>query len=321
MLTNSFTLLPANGFIWNKNEFIQFLIANQGQQIFIDTRGEGVCLKSSGVYQLLENFGFQNVTIFTNNLLEYHSHFKIKIVSPYRCLQVTDDGYQQYHVWNKNKLFGCFYNRPLWNRIGLAAELQARYHDISLINFRADPHDANQQQLFEIQQLFEQAPQSLEQFCRVKHKWPVQVEPVDSCVKTTKFKPTNEHTDQLAEFYIEFLIDIVAETWTLGRCFWPTEKIVRPMLLKKPMIVMGSQNSLDYLHQMGFRTFNDFWDENYDGFADGNRYIKILELIDQLSKLSNSELDDMYQKMQPILDHNYHLLITQTYATNINYIS
>jgi len=317
MSQNNFKLLPANGFVWNNNEFIQFLLANQGQKIIVSTRDEGVCLKSAGVYQLLEIFGFRDVTIETNNPLEQHPYFKIQIINPQKFFKITNKSYQQYHTWNKNKIFGCLYNRPLWHRIGLAAEMQARHRDTSLINFRSDPNNADQQQLFEIRQLFEQAPQSLEKFCQAKDSWPVQVETTDSY---TVGKTTNAHTDQLAGFYPEFLIDLVAETWTQGRCFFPTEKTVRPMLLKKPMIVMGSRDYLDYLHQMGFRTFNDFWDENYDGFADGNRYQKILELIDQIARYSTQELNNMYYRMQSILDHNYNLLVSQSYNTKITYI-
>jgi hypothetical protein len=317
MYQNNFRLLPANGFIWNKNEFIQFLIDNQGQEIFVSTNEEGVCLESAGVYQLLENFRFANVVINTTNPLEQHAKFKIQIAKPQKFFKITDQSYQQYHVWNKNKIFGCLYNRPLWHRIGLAAEMQSKHNDISLINLRSNPHDADQQQLFEIQQMFEQAPQSLEKFCQVKHTWPVQIETTDSY---TVGNTTNAHTDQLARYYPDFLIDLVAETWTQGRCFFPTEKTIRPMLLKKPMIVMGSRDYLDYLYQMGFKTFNNFWNEDYDGFADGNRYAKILDLIDQLSTLSVNELNDIYQDMQPILDHNHNLLMTETYKKDLSYI-
>lgn len=311
-------MLPANGFIWNKNEFVQFLVKNQGQEIFVSTREEGVCLESAGVYQLLETFGFQDVTIETNNTLEQHLYFKIQIINPQKFFKITNEHYRPYHTWNKNKVFGCLYNRPLWHRIALAAEMHAKHEYISLINFRSNPHDADQQQLFEIQQLFEQAPKSLEKFCQVKHTWPKQIESIDSY---TIGNTTNAHTDQLSRFYPEFLIDLVAETWTQGRCFFPTEKTVRPMLLKKPMIVMGPRDYLDYLHQMGFRTFNDFWDESYDGFADGNRYAKILELVQHLAKLTVGEFKSMYQDMQSILDHNHNLLMTQTYSTSISYIT
>ena len=319
MFQNKFTLLPANGFVWNKTEFVQFLVDHQGQEIVIRTREEGVCLESAGIYQLLETFGFRNVKIETNNLLEQHLHYKIQFINPLWFLQVNSDSYLEYHYWNKNKIFGGLYGRPLWHRIGLSAELQSKYNDISLISFRSNPHNVDQQQLFEIQQLFEQAPHSLEKFCQVKHTWPVQIEKIDS-YDVNKKNTTNTHTDQLAGFYPEFLIDLVAETWTQGRCFFPTEKTVRPMLLKKPMIVMGPRDYLDYLHQMGFRTFNDFWDESYDGFADGNRYAKILELVQHLAELSVDELERMYQDMQTILDHNHNLLMTKTYKTDISYI-
>jgi hypothetical protein len=317
MSQNKFTLLPANGYVWNKNEFVQFLVDNQDQEILINTHEEGVCLESAGIYQLLETFGFRDVTVITNNPLEQHPYFKIKIDNPQKFFAVSDKSYQQYHHWNKNKIFGCLYNRPLWHRVGLAAEMQVAHSDISLVNFRSNPHDPDQQQLFEIQQLFEQAPQSLEKFCQIKHTWPIQVELTDSY---TIGNTTNAHTDQLARFYPEFLIDLVTETWTQGRCFFPTEKTVRPILLKKPMIVMSSRDSLDYLHQMGFLTFNDFWDESYDGYEGKERYLKILQLVNVLAKKSKSELDDMYQAMKPKLDHNHNMVLNQNYNTSINFI-
>jgi hypothetical protein len=317
MCLNNFILLPANGFVWNKQEFLEFLIDNQGKKITVSTHEEGVCLESAGIYKLLDSFGFHDVTIETNNALELHPHYSVKIQDPQKFFRVTEQDYQQYHVWNKNKIFGCLYNRPLWHRIGLAAEMQVNHSDISLINFRSNPHDLDQQQLFEIQQLFEQAPQSLEKFCKVRHQWPLQIETTDSY---TVGATTNAHTNQLAKYYPEFLIDLVAETWTQGQCFFPTEKTVRAMLLKKPMIVMGPRDYFCYLRQMGFQTFYEFWDEDYDGFADGNRYSKILHLIHELSTRDSDELNKMYRQMQPILNHNYNLLINQAYNTQICHV-
>jgi hypothetical protein len=132
---------------------------------------------------------------------------------------------------------------------------------------------------------------------------------------------TDAHTDQLSKFYTDFLIDIVAETWVSGQSFYPTEKTVRPMLLKKPFIVFGSRDYLDYLHQMGLKTFNNFWSEDYDGYADQNRYTKILKLIDDLSKKSPGELQQMYRDMQNILEHNYNLVTTHSYLRDIKLIS
>ena len=68
---------------------------------------------------------------------------------------------------------------------------------------------------------------------------------------------------------------------------------------------------------MGFKTFSEFWDESYDGHEGRDRFVKILELIDSLANKSTTELEQMYQGMQDILDHNYNLLLNQTYNTTI----
>ena len=83
---------------------------------------------------------------------------------------------------------------------------------------------------------------------------------------------------------------------------------------------MGPRDYFCYLRQMGFRTFYEFWDEDYDGFADGNRYTKILNLIHQLASLEIDQLQDMYEKMQGILDHNHNLLLNHAYKTQILHV-
>ena len=307
---NLFTLIPANNSIWNFDNFLQFLIDNQGRAVDISTNAEGVCLESAGVYQLLSQFRYKNVTIHTSNLLEQHPVYQIKLTAPFKFFKIEHANYTHLHTWNKNKIFACFYNRPLWYRIGLGATLQHDYKHCSLINIRTQIDSVNQRALVETEQLFIHHPESFVKFLQECKTWPVTIEPVDGY---TVGNCTTGHTDQLAEFYLNFLIDIVAETWTTGRTFFVTEKTVRPMLLKKPMIIMGSKNYLDYLHQMGFRTFADFWSEEYDGYEGGERYVKILQLIDNIAKKSIDELQRMYWDMQYTLDHNYNLLMTQTY--------
>ena len=117
--------------------------------------------------------------------------------------------------------------------------------------------------------------------------------------------------------YQDIFADIVSEAHATGKTFYPTEKTARPMWLKKPFIMFASKDYLWYLQQMGFKTFNDFWSEDYDGYEGKDRYIKILAVIDNLSKHSTQKLKEMYWDMQYILDHNYTLLKTQNYNKNI----
>lgn len=318
MLRKTFKLIPANDYIWNQHDFVDFLIANQHKPIQIDTREEGCSLQSSGVFALLEQFSFTDVEILTNNLIESHQFFKVKHKNPFKFFKISHAKFLEYHQWNEQKIFACLFHRPLWHRIGIAAEMQYHYSDKCLINMRSNPNNVDQRKLFELQKLFEYAPNSIIKFCKVKDSWPCQLEHIDAY---TEGNSTIGHTDQLARFYPDFLIDIVGETWTQGDCFFPTEKTVRPMLLKKPMIVMGPKNYLEYLRQMGFRTFADFWDEDYDGYEGVERYVRILKLIDKLSKKSTNELRTMYWDTQYTLEHNFDLLKNQTYTQIIKKIN
>jgi len=318
---NYFELIPANDFIWNQTDFTKFLIENQGLPITLSTRAEGICLNSSGVYTLLEQFNYMDVNIITSNVLETHPKFQITYQSPFKFFTVDHADYTQLHTWNQQKIFGCFYNRPLWHRLGLAAVLHHDYSDSTLLNIRTSAQDLDQLDLFEIDQLFKNHPESFIKFSNVFNSWPIMLKDQDGY---TIGNTTTGHTDQLAQFYTDFLIDVVAETWTAGKTFFPTEKTIRPMLLKKPFIIMGSKDYLCYLRQMGFKTFQtptlDFWSEDYDGYEGRERYIRILALIDELAKKSLAELQQLYQEMQVILDHNYNLLLNQSYNTKIDYI-
>ena len=71
---------------------------------------------------------------------------------------------------------------------------------------------------------------------------------------------------------------------------------------------------------MGFKTFYEFWDEDYDGFETKDRYLKILKLIDYIANKSIEELHLMYQSMQDILNYNYNLLTTKQFIKNIKYV-
>ena len=312
-----FTLILSDNIIYNQKEFLDFLIANQKTPIEISTKNEGACLSTYGVFELIDQFNYSDVTIYTSNILESHDCYKIVKQHKFVWFEIKKHNYENTHIWNQSKIFGCFYNRPTWYRIGLAANLEYRFKELSLINFRRDPTDEDQRKLFDVNRLFKYHPESFNLFSQVVNRWPCKLENHNDFRVGSS---TDTLTNQLASFYENFLIDIVAETWTEGNTFAPTEKTVRPMLLKKPFIVFGSKNYLEYLRQMGFRTFGDFWAEEYDGYEDKDRFTKILALIDNLAKKSFTDLEKMYWDMQYTLDHNYNLLLTQTYKKEITYI-
>jgi hypothetical protein len=307
--------------IFNRLELISFLAKNQDQHIILNTNYEGGCLESLGLYKLLDCFRFKSVTIVTGNIVEEHPTYQIRVHhSAFRFFYVPDTvDYTQYHTWNQEKVFGALYNRATWTRIGLASHLYANHLDKSAINFRSNPHDNVDRQLFELQSLFNYDITSAKNFLSNIDQFPIRYTRASYTGYETGVS-TMRHTDLLAESYKDFLVDVVAETFVQGRNFFPTEKTVRPMLLKKPFIIMGPRCNLIHLRQMGFKTFNEFWNEDYDGYDATDKYLQILKVIDTIAAKSTTQLKQMYVEMQPILIHNYNLLLEKKFSKEITYV-
>lgn len=310
-----FRIKPANTFIWNLSDFVDFLIAQQNTTIIIENGTEGCCAQTVGLYHWLDKFKFTSVTVETSNVLETHPTYNIKYVLPWKFVEVKEPVESQLHTWNKTSVFGTIYGRPLWHRLGLAAHLLTHHAAISQVGFVANPKDQDRRELFELEQLWQHSPASVVDFANTQHCLPQRHQGIQDYTPGATL--TDGFVAQSKQVYVNFLIDIVAETFTSGNCFFITEKTTRPMLLKKPFIVFGSRDYLAYLRQMGFRTFGDFWDETYDGYSAAERYTRILVLIDNLAAKSINELEAMYWDMQYTLDHNYNLLMTQTYKKKI----
>ena len=59
------------------------------------------------------------------------------------------------------------------------------------------------------------------------------------------------------------------------------------------------------LQQMGFKTFNKFWDESYDSLDSyWERSKKVFFELNKLSKLSKKELNKLIKDMEETIVHN-----------------
>lgn len=111
------------------------------------------------------------------------------------------------------------------------------------------------------------------------------------------------------KYYADVFCAIETESIYLSPAANLSEKTLRAIAHRKPFIVVGAMHSLKYLRSMGYKTFSDFWDENYDDEPDYTlRMAKIFKLIDYIDSMSIDQLHDLYDRMQPILEHNNKLL-------------
>lgn len=310
-----FRIKAADTAIWNESELVDFLIANQNQHIAIENGTEGCCARAVGLYHWLDKFNFKSVLIETSNILETHPVYRIKHLLAFKFLDAIQPISPELHVWNKKKIFCAIYGRPLWHRLGLMSYLQTHYPDQSLVNSQMSWDNEDARKLFELDQLWTNHPASVFDLAHAAPAWPCVLEEIENYTPGAVL--TDGFVAQTQAVYPNILIDIVAETFTSGNCFFATEKTVRPMLLKKPFIQMAAVNSLCYLRQLGFRTFHDFWDESYDGYSGAERYKRILALLDDLAQKSTAELEQLYWAMTYTLDHNYDLLQSKRFKRKI----
>lgn len=124
------------------------------------------------------------------------------------------------------------------------------------------------------------------------------------CYTLADWHTNNQINEYLKEFHEELFI---------------TEKTVRAFFNLHPQIIVGSVGTLDYLKQLGFKTFSNYWSEDYDTAVNGHARINLItDEIKKLNAKSQEELHEMYVDMLPILKHNQEHLVNFDYE-NIPY--
>jgi hypothetical protein len=316
-----------NDKIWNLSELIRFLNQHQHSSITIDVNPEAPDLAAVGIYDILEQFQFESVTINTSNPFERHDIYQINRRQGNEFLAYMPTLDDSIHQWNHKKVFLTLFGRPTAGRLAIAAHVYQRHRTLSHVHFNSLPNDDNIE-LFEFDKLAQYEKSLLGPVAELLQNLPMTILPtpyVDFIKENIKTKGQDWTgqiiNDPLTTCYRDIFVDCVSESHALGRTFFPTEKITRPIWCKKPFIVFGSRDYLLYLRQMGFQTFQEFWNEDYDGYEGRDRLTRIIRLIDWIGSQSQEILENMYQHMQPILEHNYNLLSTQTYTTTVREVT
>jgi len=106
------------------------------------------------------------------------------------------------------------------------------------------------------------------------------------------------------------------ETYMDNKLTLFSEKTVRPMIYMNPFVINGDLRTLAYLKKLGFRTFDEFWDESYDSIEnDEDRQNEIIKII---KHLKTRNLQELYDKMRPILEHNRNVLMNTKWNDHLN---
>jgi hypothetical protein len=89
-----------------------------------------------------------------------------------------------------------------------------------------------------------------------------------------------------------------------------SEKTTKPILNKRPFVIVGPVGSLANLRMLGFKTFSNFWNEEYDNILDpGNRIMTIFDLIRSICNQSIDELQSLCVEMEDVLNYNFNYYV------------
>jgi len=106
--------------------------------------------------------------------------------------------------------------------------------------------------------------------------------------------------------HLDCFVNIVTETLFDVDSIFISEKIYKPIYLCQPFIVFGNPYTLKKLKELGYKTFDKWWDESYDAEIDVNkRFVKIVNILEQISEWDMDMCFKIKKEMQDILIHNY----------------
>jgi hypothetical protein len=105
---------------------------------------------------------------------------------------------------------------------------------------------------------------------------------------------------------LNYCLDIACESTVGDEIFIPSEKVLRPMMLKQPFIVYSSQYFYKNLHKLGFKTFDSLWDESWDKFDQYWMFEKTKHIVNTVKDINGRyTIDQLLEYTKEIREHNY----------------
>ena len=135
------------------------------------------------------------------------------------------------------------------------------------------------------------------------------------------------------EFYSRVNYILVSETICTENKKHLTEKIFKPIAAGKPFLLAGGYKNLEYLKRYGFKTFSDYWSEDYDNILDPKeRLDSVFETIQQIDlypiideeiqkklELFNSAHKDAMENRRHFWSDDFYNLLLDEAAENLNF--
>lgn len=311
--------------IWHKETTIIDLMhsALQSQPMTISLNTEGPCADSLGLYRLLDDicarFAFDKrlITIETCNQLESHAQYNIKRSAPVKGVLDLQQQLQQSPPVYKNitkttKHFGSFVGRGNRMRLAISSYLYFLHGNKTLQSYHTDVKKAYFDQFIGLEELMfhDYSENQISMAIDFLKYCPLKLDKIISYPILHEDKVYD-----LLDYYQHIFVDMVHQTYFTGNTFYLDDKFWRPIITKTPFMVQGPQWFLKNLKKLGFKTFDQWWDEGYSEDPPDYQVRLILENIDMISSWDSKRLRSVYEDMKPTLDHNFEVFMFLDHKT------
>lgn len=277
---------------------------------------EGFSCKRNGLYDLLDdlclyyNWDKKNITITTTNFIESHDKYCIEYLPPESFNSIS-----QYATiknnnipWDRSKYYGMFIGRANVTRVSaIYNHNNFKYKHLGLVSFNEDLESYSNNKLM------------LDYLKETDHCWS-EIKKIkqfsdigDVCTPPITFPHNFLNFENV---YKKIALEIVCETSEDSLEFSITEKLIRPMMYKRPFLLIASSNFIKnaknkkiYKDKLGLSEPFDFYENlipNYSCCYDGaSRSSFVFDRLGEL--IENNIFDNILEKCQDQLEHNYKL--------------
>lgn len=127
----------------------------------------------------------------------------------------------------------------------------------------------------------------------------------DIFINTVSTQSDNYSYDIHENDFIDSFCHVITERLFYESRIHLTEKTFRPIICCRPFILVSSPGALSYLQSYGFKTFSNFWPEDYDNIKDHNERLNaIIDVVDYIGSLRHDQMLSMLNGMKDILLYN-----------------
>jgi len=129
----------------------------------------------------------------------------------------------------------------------------------------------------------------------------------------------NDHTMSVNEHFSNSYLNIVIESHMdvdQSKGVLLTEKTFKPIKNAQPFVIFGAKGSLQTLRDLGYKVFDDVFDNSYDNIENTTeRYNTLITQVVQILEKPNFMIKEIYKKCKDDLLHNQELFLSSKKET------